>query len=66
VCLSILDEEKDWKASLNIKQVLIGIQDLLSNPNPRDPAQAEAYQDYISNREQYNAKCKKQAQKFRA
>lgn len=33
VCLSILSEEKDWRASLTIKQILIGIQDLLDNPN---------------------------------
>lgn len=33
VCLSILNEEKDWKPSITIKQVLLGIQELLSNPN---------------------------------
>ena len=29
VCLSILNEDKDWKASITIQQILIGIQDLL-------------------------------------
>jgi hypothetical protein len=61
VCLSILDEEKSWKAAITIKQVfmfllqmhipwywrilqiLLGIQDLLNDPNANDPAQTEAY-----------------------
>ena len=43
VCLSILDEEKDWRPSLSVKQVLLGIQELLADPNLHDPAQAEAY-----------------------
>lgn len=46
VCLSILDEEKDWRAAITIKQVLLGIQDLLNEPNIKDPAQAEAYTIY--------------------
>jgi ubiquitin-conjugating enzyme E2 I len=43
VCLSILDEEKSWKPAITIKQVLLGIQDLLDDPNVNDPAQSEAY-----------------------
>ncbi|VDP16784.1 unnamed protein product [Soboliphyme baturini] len=46
VCLSILDERKDWRPRITIKQILLGIQDLLNNPNAEDPAQAEAYQVY--------------------
>lgn len=82
VCLSILDEEKDWRPAITIKQVrlsenvkcnciwtrlyhwltsirlilllivnfqiLLGIQDLLNEPNIKDPAQAEAYSIYTS------------------
>lgn len=29
VCLSILNEDKDWKPALTVKQLLLGIQDLL-------------------------------------
>lgn len=43
VCLSLLDEEKDWRPAITIKQILLGIQELLNEPNIRDPAQAEAY-----------------------
>ena len=37
VCLSILDEEKSWKPAITIKQILLGIQDLLNDPTPVIP-----------------------------
>ena len=37
VCLSILNEEKDWRPSITVKQILLGIQDLLANPNGECP-----------------------------
>ncbi|RXW19636.1 hypothetical protein EST38_g6233 [Candolleomyces aberdarensis] len=43
VCLSILDEEKSWKPAITIKQIVLGIQDLLDDPNVNDPAQSDAY-----------------------
>lgn len=46
VCLSLLDADKDWRPAITIKQILLGIQDLLDNPNVSDPAQADAYQSY--------------------
>jgi len=42
----LLDEEKDWRPAITIKQILLGIQDLLNDPNIKDPAQAEAYTIY--------------------
>jgi hypothetical protein len=47
VCLSILNEEEDWKPAITIKQMLLGIQDLLDNPNPNSPAQREAYELFV-------------------
>merc|ERR1739838_1109635 len=38
VCLSLLDEEKDWRPAITVKQILLGIQDLLNDPNIKDPA----------------------------
>ncbi|XP_022223748.1 SUMO-conjugating enzyme UBC9 [Drosophila obscura] len=61
VCLSLLDEEKDWRPSITIKQVLMGIQDLLDSPNIKDPAQAEAYTVYLENRQNYKARVIAQA-----
>ena len=61
ICLSILSEDKGWKPSITIKQLLIGIQDLLDNPNPDDPAQKEPYLAYKNNRAEYNRKVREQA-----
>ncbi|KAL1500255.1 hypothetical protein AB1Y20_012923 [Prymnesium parvum] len=61
VCLSILNEEKDWKASITIKQILLGIQDLLDNPNPDDPAQKEPYLAFTKDKVAYVRKVREQA-----
>ena len=65
VCLSILSEDKGWKPSITIKQLLIGIQDLLDNPNPDDPAQKEPYLAFKNNRTEYNQKVRQQAAQMR-
>ncbi|TIA89448.1 hypothetical protein E3P99_02075 [Wallemia hederae] len=64
VCLSILDEEKGWKPAITMKQVwrealketrshttqiVLGIQELLTDPNASDPAQVEAYTMFNTN-----------------
>jgi ubiquitin-protein ligase len=42
VCLSILNEEEDWKSNITVKQILMGIQKLLKDePNIESPAQYE-------------------------
>uniref|UniRef100_A0AC34QG97 UBC core domain-containing protein n=1 Tax=Panagrolaimus sp. JU765 TaxID=591449 RepID=A0AC34QG97_9BILA len=64
ICLSLLDENKDWKPSISVKQLLVGIQELLNNPNPDDPAQAEAYQIYIQNKPEYEKRVRRQALQF--
>jgi len=66
VCLSILNEEEDWKPSITVKQILLGIQDLLDNPNPNSPAQAEAYTLYMTNKGEYFKRLKNQAQKYQS
>ncbi|CAD7934363.1 unnamed protein product [Amoebophrya sp. A120] len=47
VCLSILNEDKDWRPTLTVTGLLTGIKDLLHNPNPDSPAQEEAFKVYI-------------------
>lgn len=61
VCLSILNEEEDWRASFRVKDILVGIQQLLANPNPKSPAQKEAYTTYIKNKKEYEEKVREQA-----
>lgn len=51
----------DWKPSITIKQLLLGIQDLLDNPNPDDPAQKEPYVAYTQDRSAYERKVRDQA-----
>ncbi|EKX34450.1 hypothetical protein GUITHDRAFT_155732 [Guillardia theta CCMP2712] len=53
VCLSILNEDEAWKPGITIKQILLGIQDLLDSPNPLSPAQEDAYRTYMNNRQEY-------------
>lgn len=65
VCLSILDEKPGgWKPSITVKQILIGIQDLLNDANERDPAQAEAYQLFVCNRKEYERRVRAQAKRY--
>ena len=90
VCLSILDEEKDWRPAITVKQILLGIQvgilillnlfffllifilfimdiqDLLNEPNIKDPAQAEAYTCYCQNRTDYEKRVRAQARAMAA
>jgi len=61
VCLSILDERKDWRPSITIKQILVGVQELLTCPNPKDPAQGVANKIFTSDPAGYDAKIRKQA-----
>uniref|UniRef100_A0A8C1T1B5 UBC core domain-containing protein n=2 Tax=Cyprinus carpio TaxID=7962 RepID=A0A8C1T1B5_CYPCA len=64
VCLSILEEEKDWRPAITIKQILLGVQELLNEPNIQDPAQAEAYTIYCQNRMDYEKRVRAQAKRF--
>ena len=58
VCLSILNEEEGWRPAITIKQILLGIQDLLDDPNPESPAQADAYNLFKRDRPAYEKKVK--------
>ena len=59
VCLSILNEEEDWKPNITIRQILLGIQKLLKDePNVESPAQQEPLSLYKSNRDEYIRKVK--------
>eukprot|EP01055_Gregarina_sp_Pseudo9_P002609 Gregarina_sp_Pseudo_9__2608@NODE_2869_length_843_cov_32_023632_g2625_i0_p1_GENE_NODE_2869_length_843_cov_32_023632_g2625_i0NODE_2869_length_843_cov_32_023632_g2625_i0_p1_ORF_typecomplete_len162_score27_88UQ_con/PF00179_26/4_6e42ProkE2_B/PF14461_6/2_8e07_NODE_2869_length_843_cov_32_023632_g2625_i0222707 len=65
VCLSILSEDEDWKPSITIKQILLGIQDLLDHPNPLSPAQMEPFMMFQQNKAEYEKKVRSQALSFR-
>lgn len=63
VCLSILNEEKDWRPSITIKMLLLGIQELLDSPNLLDPAQTEPYQLLSKDKAAYEERVRVEARK---
>ncbi|CAB1105565.1 unnamed protein product [Ectocarpus sp. CCAP 1310/34] len=63
ICLSILDEDEGWRPAITIKQMLLGIHDLFDTPNPNSPAQSEAYQLFVTNKEEYRRRVRLEAQK---
>lgn len=64
VCLSILNEDEGWKPSITVKQILLGIQELLDTPNDKSPAQSEAYCVFTQQLSEYRKRVRKQAEKF--
>uniref|UniRef100_A0A2K6EQB7 UBC core domain-containing protein n=1 Tax=Propithecus coquereli TaxID=379532 RepID=A0A2K6EQB7_PROCO len=64
LCLSILEEDEDWRPAIMIKQILPGIQKLLNEPNTQDPVQTEAYMIYCPNRADCEKRVRAQAKKF--
>ncbi|KAG5487942.1 hypothetical protein LSCM1_08257 [Leishmania martiniquensis] len=63
VCLSILNEEKDWRPNITIKQILLAIQELLDHPNIKDPAQEEPYRVYMRDIKEYEARVREEVRK---
>eukprot|EP00244_Chara_vulgaris_P006374 TRINITY_DN24205_c0_g1_i1.p1 TRINITY_DN24205_c0_g1~~TRINITY_DN24205_c0_g1_i1.p1 ORF type:complete len:159 (-),score=19.32 TRINITY_DN24205_c0_g1_i1:190-666(-) len=64
VCLSILNEDSGWRPAITVKQILVGIQELLDAPNPADPAQTDAYTLYIQDVEEYRRRVRVQAKQY--
>ena len=62
VCLDILSSR--WKSSLTIKQILLGLQSLLDEPNPNSPANTHASSLFRTNKSLYSQKIREQAKKF--
>ncbi|GMH41501.1 hypothetical protein BSKO_09411 [Bryopsis sp. KO-2023] len=52
ICLDIL--QKQWSPIYDVTAVLTSIQSLLSDPNPKSPANNEAAKLYSDNRKRYN------------
>lgn len=61
VCLSILNEDEAWRPTITVKQILLGIQDLLNDPNPKSPAQSDAYHLFQNDKVAYAKRCRQSA-----
>lgn len=66
VCLSILNEEQDWRPAITLKQIVLGIQQLLDEPNQLSPAQSDAYQQHRDDPKTYERRVRAQAQMYAA
>ncbi|KAL0904620.1 hypothetical protein M5K25_026749 [Dendrobium thyrsiflorum] len=64
VCLSILNEDSGWRPAITVKQILVGIQDLLDQPNPADPAQNDGYHLFIQDPVEYKQRVRQQAKQY--
>ncbi|KAL5209801.1 hypothetical protein ABZP36_005424 [Zizania latifolia] len=64
VCLSILNEDCGWRPAITVKQILVGIQDLLDQPNPADPAQTDGYHLFIQDPTEYKRRVRLQAKQY--
>ena len=64
VCLSILNEDEGWRPSLTVRNVLMGVQELLADPNPKSPAQSDAYVLFVKEPAEYSRRVKAQTTKY--
>ncbi|GAY50297.1 hypothetical protein CUMW_125510 [Citrus unshiu] len=55
-----------WRPAITVKQILVGIQDLLDQPNPADPAQTEGYHLFIQDAAEYKRRVRQQAKQYPA
>ena len=61
---SILNDEKGWKPSVTVKQILTGIQELLDSPNNRDAAQEPAWRLFDKDQAKYMLRVKEEVRKY--
>jgi ubiquitin-conjugating enzyme E2 I len=64
VCLSILNEDEGWRPSLTVRNVLLGVQELLADPNPKSPAQSDAYVLFVKEPAEYTRRVRAQTAKY--
>lgn len=63
ICLSIVNDA-GWKPSISVKQILVGIQELLDSPNTADPAQEPAWHCLERNPAEYKRRVREQARSY--
>ncbi|KAI3747886.1 hypothetical protein L6452_10608 [Arctium lappa] len=64
VCLSILNEQSGWRPAITVRQLLVGIQDLLDTPNPASPAQSDLHRLFTKDLIEYKKRVRQQAKRY--
>ncbi|CAD5181084.1 unnamed protein product [Musa acuminata subsp. malaccensis] len=64
--MTCLCHMQGWRPAITVKQILVGIQDLLDQPNPADPAQTDGYHLFIQDLEEYRRRVRQQAKQYPA
>jgi len=55
ICIDIL-QPNDWVSTQTVRTIMLSIISLLCDPNPASPANREAAELYVKNRDEYNNK----------
>ncbi|KAK3020025.1 hypothetical protein RJ639_004985 [Escallonia herrerae] len=64
VYLSFFNKDSGWRPAISVKQILVGIQDLLDEPNPAHPVHNEAYHLFIQDPVEYKKRIRQQAKQY--
>ncbi|XP_048130876.1 SUMO-conjugating enzyme SCE1-like isoform X2 [Rhodamnia argentea] len=62
--LNVYGSGMGWRPSITVRQLLVGIQDLLDQPNPASPADHEEYQLFVKDPAEYQRRVRQQAKKY--
>jgi len=63
ICLSIITD--GWRPGISVKEVLVGIQDLLDSPNPKSPANERANAFFVKDKATYKKRVQQEALKHK-
>lgn len=62
ICLDILRDA--WSPALTVSKVLLSIQSLLTDPNPKDPLQSDIAQILLSDKNKHDDNAKEWTRKY--
>ncbi|KAF8012413.1 hypothetical protein BT93_I0540 [Corymbia citriodora subsp. variegata] len=64
--LNVYGSGMGWRPSITVRQILVGIQDLLHQPNPASPAKYVEYQLFVKDPAEYQRRVRQQAKQYPA
>ena len=62
--MSFLEADKGWYPQITVRDILLGVQRLLNEPNLSNPANSEPYAIFTEDIEEYNEIIRNQATEF--